>query len=56
MQGRMYISETHVCFNANIFGWVTNVSISFNDRFALLVRFVCGANDCKHFWVFNISW
>lgn len=26
VQGRLYISENHVCFNANIFGWVTNVS------------------------------
>lgn len=26
VQGRLFISENHVCFNANIFGWVTNVS------------------------------
>lgn len=26
VQGRIYISENHLCFNANIFGWVTNVS------------------------------
>ncbi|KAG0305234.1 hypothetical protein BGZ98_004431 [Dissophora globulifera] len=26
VQGRVYISENHVCFNANIFGWVTNVT------------------------------
>lgn len=26
LQGRIYISENHICFNANIFGWVTNVS------------------------------
>jgi hypothetical protein len=25
IQGRMYISENHVCFHANIFGWVTDV-------------------------------
>ena len=24
-QGRLYISENHMCFHANIFGWVTNV-------------------------------
>ncbi|SAL96478.1 hypothetical protein [Absidia glauca] len=24
VQGRIYISENHLCFNANIFGWVTN--------------------------------
>jgi GRAM domain len=27
VQGRIYISEYHICFNANIFGWVTNVSL-----------------------------
>lgn len=26
IQGRLYISENHICFNANIFGWVTSVS------------------------------
>lgn len=26
IQGRLYVSENHVCFYANIFGWVTNVS------------------------------
>jgi len=25
IQGRLYISENHVCFHANIFGWVTDV-------------------------------
>ncbi len=28
IQGRIYISENHVCFHANIFGWITDVSIS----------------------------
>lgn len=28
IQGRLYISENHVCFHANIFGWVTDVSLS----------------------------
>jgi hypothetical protein len=28
VQGRLYISEHHICFNANIFGWVTHVSNS----------------------------
>ncbi|KAI0801389.1 hypothetical protein C8Q74DRAFT_487862 [Fomes fomentarius] len=26
IQGRLYISENHVCFHANIFGWITDVS------------------------------
>jgi len=28
IQGRIYISENHVCFHANIFGWVTDVSFA----------------------------
>ncbi|KAI8388886.1 uncharacterized protein BYT42DRAFT_544103 [Radiomyces spectabilis] len=31
LQGRLYISENHLCFNANIFGWVTNLVIAFTD-------------------------
>ncbi|EKM84241.1 hypothetical protein AGABI1DRAFT_67583 [Agaricus bisporus var. burnettii JB137-S8] len=27
IQGRLYISENHICFHANIFGWITNMSI-----------------------------
>lgn len=26
VQGRLYVSEHHLCFYANIFGWVTHVS------------------------------
>lgn len=29
VQGRIYISENHICFHANIFGWVTDVSPTF---------------------------
>ena len=25
IQGRIYISENHICFHANIFGWITDV-------------------------------
>ena len=28
IQGRIYISENHICFHANIFGWITDVSAS----------------------------
>jgi hypothetical protein len=28
IQGRIYISENHICFHANIFGWITDVSVS----------------------------
>lgn len=31
IQGRLYISENHLCFKANIFGWVTNVVVPFSD-------------------------
>lgn len=27
MQGRLYVSENHICFHANIFGWVTDLVI-----------------------------
>ncbi|CAK5276130.1 unnamed protein product [Mycena citricolor] len=28
VQGRIYVSENHLCFHANIFGWVTDLTIS----------------------------
>ncbi|PHZ08170.1 GRAM-domain-containing protein [Rhizopus microsporus ATCC 52813] len=31
LQGRMYISQNHICFNANIFGWITNLVIAFTE-------------------------
>ncbi|KAL2315064.1 GRAM domain-containing protein [Schizosaccharomyces pombe] len=27
LHGRMYLSESHICFNSSIFGWVTNIVI-----------------------------
>ncbi|KIM31710.1 hypothetical protein M408DRAFT_327164 [Serendipita vermifera MAFF 305830] len=27
IQGRLYVSENHICFHANIFGWVTDLVI-----------------------------
>ncbi|KAK7462674.1 hypothetical protein VKT23_007262 [Stygiomarasmius scandens] len=27
IQGRLYISENHICFHANILGWITDLSI-----------------------------
>ncbi|KAL9553447.1 hypothetical protein MBANPS3_003286 [Mucor bainieri] len=35
LQGRIYISESYLCFNANIFGWVTNLVIAFADIIAI---------------------
>ncbi|KAI7900572.1 GRAM domain-containing protein [Cokeromyces recurvatus] len=31
IQGRLYISENHLCFNAKFFGWATNLVIAFKD-------------------------
>ncbi|KAF1995493.1 hypothetical protein P154DRAFT_526294 [Amniculicola lignicola CBS 123094] len=31
LQGRLYISEGHLCFSSNILGWVTNLVISFDE-------------------------
>lgn len=28
IQGRLYISENHICFHANIFGWITDVRVT----------------------------
>ncbi|KAI0017537.1 hypothetical protein F4780DRAFT_796137 [Xylariomycetidae sp. FL0641] len=29
--GRLYVSEGHICFSSNIFGWVTTLVISFDE-------------------------
>ncbi len=31
VQGRIYVSENHLCFHANIFGWITNVVLPFSN-------------------------
>ncbi|KAJ7033103.1 GRAM-domain-containing protein [Mycena alexandri] len=31
VQGRIYVSENHICFRANILGWVTDVSIAISE-------------------------
>lgn len=31
LHGRLYVSEGHICFSSNIFGWVTNLVISFDE-------------------------
>jgi len=35
LQGRLYVSEKHVCFASNILGWTTNLVISFEEVIAL---------------------
>lgn len=31
LAGRMFVSEEHVCFNSNIFGWVTTLVVAFPE-------------------------
>ncbi|KAJ3541640.1 hypothetical protein NMY22_g3805 [Coprinellus aureogranulatus] len=31
IQGRLYISENHICFHANIFGWITDLAIPIDE-------------------------
>ncbi|KAJ1651211.1 hypothetical protein IWQ61_008172 [Dispira simplex] len=31
VQGRMYITESYVCFHANIFGWITHLVLQFSE-------------------------
>ncbi|KAH7341412.1 GRAM domain-containing protein [Rhizoctonia solani] len=38
VQGRLYISENHLCFYANIFGWITSLTIPFLDITAIEKR------------------
>ncbi|KAF8641191.1 hypothetical protein AX17_000826 [Amanita inopinata Kibby_2008] len=35
IQGRLYLSENHICFHANIFGWITDLSIPMYDVISL---------------------
>ncbi|KAJ3730066.1 hypothetical protein DFJ43DRAFT_463781 [Lentinula guzmanii] len=35
IQGRLYISENHICFHANILGWITDLSIPIDEIVSL---------------------
>ncbi|THH18632.1 hypothetical protein EW146_g2399 [Bondarzewia mesenterica] len=35
IQGRIYISENHICFHANIFGWITDLVIPIYEILSL---------------------
>lgn len=35
LQGRFYVSEGHICFHSNIFGWVNTLVISFTEVMAV---------------------
>ncbi|TBU38233.1 GRAM-domain-containing protein [Dichomitus squalens] len=38
IQGRLYISENHLCFHANIFGWITDLTIPMYEVISLEKR------------------
>lgn len=42
IQGRMYVSESNICFNSNILGWVTSVVISFDEIVGLEKKTTAG--------------
>lgn len=50
LQGRLYISEHHLCFNANIFGWITNVSRGWFQTFELTFFFLLVGNCVWRHW------
>lgn len=42
VQGRLYISDAHICFNSNILGWVTNFVIPFSEVIQIEKRNTAG--------------
>lgn len=42
LQGRIYVSEHHICFNSSLLGWVTNVIIPQEDIIAFEKRLTAG--------------
>ncbi|CAO3586372.1 unnamed protein product [Absidia cylindrospora] len=64
LQGRIYISQGHLCFNANIFGWITNLVIAFTDIVEIEKRttaifipnaILISTNQSKHFFASFLS-
>ncbi|AOA61464.1 Putative sterol transfer protein [Komagataella phaffii CBS 7435] len=64
VQGRIYVSERHICFNANILGWVTNLEIPHQDIVSFEKRTTAGIfpngivinlKDTKHSFLSFIS-
>lgn len=31
VHGRLYVSENHICFHSNLFGWITDVVVPFQE-------------------------
>jgi len=42
VQGRMYITEQHICFNANILGWTTSIIIPLQEIVQLEKKTIAG--------------
>ncbi|KAJ3025902.1 UNVERIFIED_CONTAM: hypothetical protein HDU68_006523 [Siphonaria sp. JEL0065] len=42
IQGRMYLSERHVCFNANIFGWAHSLTLDLDDMISVEKKSIGG--------------
>ncbi len=42
IQGRMYITERHICFNSNILGWVTSIIIPLQEIVQLEKKSIAG--------------
>ncbi|KAI5962986.1 uncharacterized protein KGF55_002778 [Candida pseudojiufengensis] len=42
LQGRTYISESYICFNSNLLGWVTNLVVKFEDIIKFEKRSIAG--------------
>ena len=38
IQGRLYLSESHLCFHSSIFGWVTSIVIPFSEVISIEKR------------------
>ncbi|KAK6464571.1 hypothetical protein DFJ63DRAFT_340516 [Scheffersomyces coipomensis] len=64
LQGRIYISETYVCFNSNLLGWVTNLIIPIQDIIGFEKKHTAGlfpngiaieTKDTKHTFASFIS-
>lgn len=59
LQGRIYVSEHHVCFNSNLLGWVTNLIIEQKDIISFEKKSTAGlfpngiaieTKDAKHYF------
>lgn len=38
LQGHLYLSQHHVCFHANIFGWVTHLVVAYDEIISMEKR------------------